>query len=376
MKRILHVIIGLDVGGAELMLKRLVEQQKKNDSIEIEVVSLTKIGEVGNLIQSLGIVVHSLNMKTFVDFPVVIFKLIKLMRQFRPNVVQTWMYHADLVGGIAAYIYGARNIIWGIRGSEIPQENFSITSLILKACSKLSYFIPTSIVCCANAAKNSHAHKGYDITKMIVVPNGYQFEKFKISTELRLEARLSFGINPEDYVIGVVGRFDPLKDYKNFISAASKLSSFSSKFKFIMIGRGLDESNEDLKGWISNYGLQSNFLLTGERSDIPFCFASMDCFCLSSVKEGFPNVVCEAMAMSLPVVVTNAGDASEIVSNAGIVVPVSDSDHLASALLKVYEMSPENRLSMGQLARKRVEKNYSIEKASSAFLHLYEEVQL
>lgn len=355
-----------------MMLKRLVESHRKVPGIEIYVISLTDIGKVGKQIQELGINVEALGMRSAFHIPLVILNLIYKIRSIKPSIVQTWMYHSDLLGGIAAYVSGHPCLFWGIRGSDIPQNSFSATSKIIKLCSKFSYILPAKIICCANAAKISHIKKGYDSGKMVVIQNGYDLSKFQTSHDLKESARQAFGFRKDELVIGVVGRFDPLKDYRNFISAAAILSSKVKNVRFLMIGRDLNLSNPTLLEWLNEFNVLDKFVLLGERGDIEFCFAGMDIFCLSSSKEGFPNVVCEAMAMRLPTIVTDCGDAAEIVTGAGIVVPVNDSEKLAAALHDVTKMTSMERSALGEISRIRVETYYSMKKSSDRFLGLYE----
>src|SRR5690554_3869677 len=115
--KIIHIIIGLNVGGAELMLKRLVLASQEKGKFQHEVISLTDLGVIGCDLRKAGIPVHILNMKSVLSLLKTYFSLKKLLKQLKPDVVQTWMYHADFIGGLAAKSLGVDNIIWGIRNS-------------------------------------------------------------------------------------------------------------------------------------------------------------------------------------------------------------------------------------------------------------------
>lgn len=373
-RRVLHIIIGLNVGGAELMLKRLIKSHQGNPNYHHSVISLTLLGKVGEQLQEMGIEVRALGMRSSLDIPRVLWQLVRVIRAGRPDIVQTWMYHSDLLGGLAARLAGNRHVIWGVRGSAIPQRGLSATQLVVTLCSWLSRLLPRVIVCCAESARLVHAERGYDKSKFVVIPNGYELSHFKRNPILRQKARTAFGFSDGDVVVGIIGRFDPLKDYRNFVHAATVVASKVNHVKFLMVGRDIDLENEMLKAWLTEGGFAHKFVLVGERSDIPECLAAMDIFCLSSSKEGFPNVICEAMAMNVPCVVTDAGDAAEIVSDTGIVVPTSDASALAGALQTMISKDIFERSHLGELARLRIEKNYSIEIASSRFENLYKQV--
>lgn len=371
MPTVLHVISGLKVGGAEMALYRLT-LNSQGRKFTHAIVALHPEGAMRQRFIEAGIelIVFDFKKSPVLNF----FRLVSLIRRKHPDIVQTWMYHADLVGGLAALLAGNRQVIWGIRGSAIPQSGMSATQVVVSLCSWMSRFIPRVIVCCAEAARVAHAERGYDQSKMVVIPNGYDLSHFNRNPILRQQDRAAFGFGDDDVVVGIVGRFDPLKDYRNFVLAATELASKVEHVKFLMVGQGIDSTNNELKGWLAQSCFAHKFVLAGERSDIPGCLAAMDVFCLSSRKEGFPNVVCEAMAMQVPCVVTDAGDAAEIVSDMGIVVAPCDSTALAEALQAMISKGVAERSRLGELARLRIEKHYSIEIVSDRFEALYKQV--
>jgi len=368
--KIVHIIIGLNVGGAELMLKRLLQSQKAGGITCHSVISLTNIGVIGEQLLELGVDVKSLEMRGLLDVPKILVKLIQSIKEAKPDVVQTWMYHADLLGGLSAKLAGNYKVVWGIRGTGIPQKGLSSTKVIIWACAILSKTIPSLIVCCAEAAKVAHEKMGYSSSKMRVINNGYDLSRFKRTPTMRNAIREEFDLTGS-IVIGIVGRFDPLKDYHNFVLATSLVAERIAGVKFFLIGRDVDSNNELLLNWIEEGGWRDQYILAGERSDIPSCLAAMDLFCLSSMNEGFPNVVCEAMAMEVPCVVTRAGDAELIVSDTGGVVDTRDPIALADELFNMVSLSKDELVKKGRLARLRVEEKYSIECASKEFVDLY-----
>jgi glycosyltransferase involved in cell wall biosynthesis len=370
----MHVITSLGTGGAEMMLKRLIQAQQNKPDYRHTVITLKNIGEAGRQLQDLGIEVQALEMRSLLEFPRAVWELKRRIRASRPDVVQTWMYHADLLGGLAARWAGNHQVIWGVRCTAIPQRGISATGMIVSFCSWLSRFVPRVIVCCAESARIFHIEKGYDRTKMVVISNGYDLATFHTRPALRQQARAAFGFGEDDIVVGVVGRFDPLKDYRTFVRCAAVLASKVERAKFLMVGRDLDRGNRALCGWIEESGLAHKFVLAGERRDIPGCLAAMDVFCLSSIAEGFPNVVCEAMAMQVPCVVTDVGDAAEIVGETGIVVAPRDPMALAAALRVMLNNGAAERSRLGELARRRIEERYSIESISTQFGAIYDDV--
>jgi glycosyltransferase involved in cell wall biosynthesis len=365
------VIIGLDIGGAENMLKRLLVSDVGSPSNTV-VVSLTTIGAIGAALSAQKITVRALGMTSAFHFPIILWRLIRLFRHYRPTIVQTWMYHADFLGGLAARLAGYQ-VVWNVRSTNIPQGAISLTYWLVRLCAITSTFIPARVICCARAAKAAHVKLGYSAAKMRIIHNGYDFATFEGFLDSRDRIRTNFGFKADDIIIGAVGRFDPLKDFHNFVIAASKVSATRSDVKYLMAGRQIDETNPTLLRWIEGAGLTKKVLLLGERTDILSVLSAMDIFCLSSVAEAFPNVVVEAMAVGVPCVVTRAGDAAEILGNDDFVVPVQDPSALADALLRLCELSHSERAMLGKKGAEEVRKKFSIDIVRASYRQVYEE---
>lgn len=369
---VLHIIADLNVGGAENMLKRLIESDSATISGTV-VVSLTSLGLIGESLRARGVCVHTLGMSSFVHAPIVVWRLIRLIRQYRPATVQTWMYHADFLGGLAARLAGSCSIVWNIRCTAIPQGTLSVTFWLIRLCAICSHFIPDRIICCANSAKVAHIKLRYASHKMTVIPNGYNFSENGLNVNARTQIRQELGFGVGDIVIGVVGRFDPLKDFHNFVTS-SYIVAKRGDVKFLMVGRGNEWSNATLLNWIESAGLVKSFYLVGQQTDVTDYLSAMDIFCLSSVNEAFPNVVVEAMAIGLPCVVTQAGDAAEILGDDDFVVPVRDSVSLADALLRMCDLKPAARKILGEKNAEKVRKEYQIKKIRRKYEAVYDEI--
>ena len=317
---------------------------------------------------------HALDIRSTTGGLIGLLKLIRLLRKQRPDIVQTWMYHADLLGGLAARLAGSCSVVWNIRSTAIPQGAMSMTFWLVRLCAIFSYFIPDRIICCANSAKTAHIKLRYAAHKITAIPNGYVFSAFELHSDSRAKARRELGFDDGDTVIGVVGRFDPLKDFHNFVSAASYMATKRGHVKFLMVGRGNEWSNAILRGWIERAGLVKSFHLVGQQTDVAYFLSAMDIFCLSSASEAFPNVVVEAMGIGLPCVVTRAGDAADILGDDGFVVPVKDSISLADALLRMCDLDPVDRKMLGERNAKKVREEYGIEKIRRKYEEVYDEV--
>jgi glycosyltransferase involved in cell wall biosynthesis len=370
--RIIHVIVGLNVGGAELMLKRLIEAHQNSTVFVHEVITLTDVGTVGAQLRGAGIKVHPVGMSSVWSVPNAIFKLVQLIRKRKPAIVQTWMYHADLLGGLAARLAGNRNVIWGVRTTDVGAGGTATTTMIMHLCARLSRWVPRAIVCAAEASRRVHEKVGYDGSRMTVISNGFDLSRLVATAADRTGLRDASGLDASDVVVGMLGRFNMAKDQRNFVQAAGLVAKAHPRARFLLVGRGLDSSNVELNGWINETGFAGRFVLLGERSDVAACLSAMDVFCLSSRTEGFPNVVGEAMAMGLPCVVTNVGDAARLVADTGYVVPKENPSALAAGLEKMLELDPAQRAALGAKAKGRIAADFTIERARQRFESLYD----
>lgn len=369
---VLHVIVGLNVGGAEMMLKRLIEHhQQARFACQHIIISLTGLGTLGEEIQRRGVPVYALHTRGALDLPLRLWQMVGLIRSIKPDVVQTWMYHADLLGGVAARLAGVRNVIWGIRSTLIPQGRWSRTQLVIFCCATLSRWVPRAIVCCAESTRLAHVRLGYAAEKMTVISNGYDLSKLSRMPGQREIVRERLNVADEIVLVGTVGRFDPLKDHENFVMAAAQVALARPQVRFLMVGRGLDSSNAQIAALLAKLDVASRFILLGERSDVADLLSAMDVYCLASRAEGFPNAVAEAMAMHVPCVVTDVGDAALIVQDTGYVVPPRNPTALAAAIQAMVDLPAAERTKLGVRARRIIEGSFSMDSAAQHYGAIY-----
>jgi glycosyltransferase involved in cell wall biosynthesis len=368
--KVLHIITGLNTGGAEGMLLRLVSAMEGHTHV---VVSLTTLGKLGPEFLAKEIQVIALDTRRSSLGLVAIWKLRRLIREIRPDIIQTWMYHSDLLGGIAGRLAGVKNVVWNIRIAEVSRKAY-LTRLVVKLGAITSCWVPRKIICCAYAALETHAALGYCREHMVVIQNGYDVKDFPLSQESMDSRRHALGLPPKVKIVGIVGRYDPQKGYDLFIKAAGLLAASNTEdVLFLMVGRGVVETNEELQRWIVDFGGKARFKFMGERRDISRIMSVLDVYCLSSLFEGFPNVVAEAMLMQVPCVVTDVGDAKRIVGETGWVVPSNAPIALADALQTVLNMTEKERQARGWVARQRIVENYGMEKIAAQYSNLYQQ---
>jgi len=357
-----HIITGLNNGGAEAVLYRLVTHDKAHKHV---VISLMDEGKYGGRLQEKGIDLVCLNMpKGRLNLSGLI-KLWRSLKNYRPDVVQTWMYHADIVGGLISRMVGIRNIFWNIRHTELVSGVSSKNTIIIaRLCARLSGFLPYKIICCAEKALDVHSKLGYKKEKMLVISNGYDLDEFRFDIERKVRIINDIPIKDE-LVLGMVGRFNAQKDHENLLKALVFLKNRSVGFKCFLVGPGVESESTEIVELLKDAGLYDSVYLLGQRSDIPAVMNSLDIHILSSsFGEGFPNVIAEAMACGTPCVTTDVGDAAIIVGQTGWIVPPKKPVLLADAIEQAYVEMKEHPLTWRarKLAcRNRIADNFGID---------------
>ena len=370
--KIIHIITGLHIGGAERMLEKLLSNNINSKNTLI--ISLTSKGEIGANLERLGYDLVAIEIKkNFFSSIKGFFEIRQHIRSFKPNIVHTRLYHSNLIGSLASVFLNI-NVVWNLRGTSIPQGFFSTTNLIIIILSFLSYFMPKKIICCGNSVKEAHIKMGFSGKKMIVIPNGYDFKNFKKNEIERLKIRKQLNVKESDILIGSVGRFDPLKDHNNFIEACSLIKKQTKDVKFIIIGRDINTKNHALISILNKHKMSNNIILIDERNDLNRFYSAMDIFCLHSSSEGFPNVLVEAMANSLPCVSTDAGEAEIILNNSEYTVRVNNPFDLSKRLLSVVQLSVDKRKKLGHKNLNNVKNKYDIKKIKNIYFNLYKQL--
>jgi glycosyltransferase involved in cell wall biosynthesis len=373
--RILHIITGLQVGGAEMALYRLLSSQDKS-LFQSEVVSLTDDQPVGGMIRELGIPVTSLGFRPGSFDPRLIFRIRKEVLRYQPDIVQTWMYHADLLGGVAAKLAGPFSVVWNIRHTITDSGSLKKTTyLVARINAIFSHFIPTEIVCNAGSGKQTHISLGFAANKMLVIENGFDLSRFAPDQCSKPDVCQELGLPENIYLVGMAARYNPQKDHANFIRAASLLAQERQNVRFLLWGNNVDNANKALTELIASMNLQNSVLMLGQRMDTPRLFAALDIGTLSSAYgEAFPQVVGEAMACAVPCVVTDVGDAAFIVGDTGRVVPPQEPQSLANAWNELLSLPKSDSAVLGMAARDRVENLFNQEKTTQKYSKFYQDI--
>jgi glycosyltransferase involved in cell wall biosynthesis len=356
--RVLHVITGLDVGGAEQMLGRIAGAMAPANNITV--VSLLPGGYFAGQLRKSGVSVVELAFNRPLQVLSGVFRLARRIRRERPDIVQGWMYHGDLAALMALALSGRRArtlLIWGIRCSNMDLAQYGLgLRLIVKACALLSR-LPDVVTANSEAGMAAHQLYGYRPRKAVILDNGIDTDLYRPCPDDRTAVRSELGLDENARVFAMVARTDAMKDHGLFLAAMRDMPDAQG----LLIGAG----TQGLR-------LPGNVRALGRRSDVARLLPACDFIVSSSAfGEGFSNAVAEGMACGLPAIATDVGDARRIIGETGVVVPPRDHAAIVVAMRRLAGESGEQRARRSDDARGRIVGHFSLAAAVEHFTACY-----
>ena len=371
--KIVHVINSLETGGAEMMLLKLL-QSGIYENYNVLIIVLSKKNTLSENIKKLGFNVEHLNFSKNIFLIFELIKFYKKIKFFSPNIVHSWLYHANLITALTCYLLKIKGVIWSIRQTSLDFKHNKLSTLIVaKICALISKKIPLKIIYNSYQSKESHTKFGYCKDKNIVIFNGFntkEYKKIKIENKKNI---LGSQINTKFPLVGFIGRYDVQKNHFGFFEFAKLLVDQFPRVNFILVGRKIDEKNKVILNLRKKLCLDKHVYLLGERKDIPKILNALDVFVLPSNGESFPNVVGEAMACEVPTVVTDVGASKEIVGDLGFFVNKGDMLSMAKYVLSILKLSKIKRENLGKKCRLRIKNKFNIKNISNDYKIIYEE---
>lgn len=363
-KVILHLIMSMNKGGAEGCLYRLVTFQVHHKHI---ILTLLPDGYYTHKLREIGIEVISLSSKRKKFSLVSLFRLIRYISYYKPDLIQSWMYHSNFLTIFLKLYFISLPIYWNIRHSNLiwPGTRFR-TILIDRLCALFSSLVPKKIIYCGNNPKNVHEKVGYNTEKSIVIFNGFE-TKLPIYREQAIQKN-----KVKTFIIGCVARYDYQKDHENLFDAIRIfINETNISVKLVLAGTNVVPENNELVEKIAARNLLEHTALLGFLEDPSVVYRSIDCLVLSSsCGEGFPNVLAEAMLMGVPAISTDVGDASMIVLNDHFLVKPNSSSALADAMIHLWKQSQDLCYNYGDVSEscyRKIADNFSVEKMSQQY---------
>jgi glycosyltransferase involved in cell wall biosynthesis len=349
--------------------------RSNRDRFDPSVVALIDDLTVAGPVVDAGIPIATMGMKPGVPDPRGLGRLIDHVRRLRPAVVQTWMDHSNLIGGLAARLASRARVVWGIHHCDhAPGLTKRSTLLTVAACAAISRRVPARIVFCSQQARERYAERGFAREKAAVIPNGIDTRAFRPDAAARADGRRELGIDARTPVLGLIARYHPFKDHATFLRAAAKVVSVVPEVRFVLCGERVDSRNTELTAMVNSLGLGGRCHLLGARRDVARVLAAMDVVASSSITEAFPLALVEAMSCGAPCAVTDVGDSALIVAGTGRVVAPRDPDALAAACAELLALDPQTRAVMGAAARRRVCEHFDLGAVAQRYESLYDQL--
>jgi glycosyltransferase involved in cell wall biosynthesis len=367
--RLLFISTGLGIGGAEISLFHILQHLDRT-RFGLRVVSLTGPGDIGPKIEALGIPVLSLDLarRPLAD----LWRLRGLVRDFEPQLVQTWMYHADLLGGLVARLAGVRHVVWGIRNTHLDRRASSrATRAIAWLCARMSAWLPRAIVSCSHAAREVHRRIGYRSDRFVVIRNGFDLVRFRPDPGCRASVRTELGLPTDAPLVIHVGRFHTDKNHTGLIAAAAVVARRLPQVHFVLVGGDVDEHNRQLTAAVDANYLGGRVHMLGLRHDTARLIAASDVLCLPSRTEAFSRVLGEALACGVPCVASDVGDSRAVVGDCGRIVAPGDMQALAQALVEVLGLPESERTALRERARARAVEEFDIAQVAREYETFY-----
>lgn len=371
-RKILHVITTTGVGGAELMLCRLLERNDPSRHRQA-VLSLLTPHSLKPRFEAAA-PLHTLDMRPPLPGLNSFRRLRRVLHDYQPDLIQGWMYHGNLAATVGARLAGFKGpVLWNVRHSlhDMRHEK-PVSRLVIRLNARLSRQ-PQAIVFNSSTSIEQHRAIGFPADRSVFIPNGVDCELNRPQPELRDEVRAELGIEADAPLIGMIARHHPQKDPANLLKAVAIVGERLSDVRLIIAGERFDYANEPVLGAIAELGLEDRVQLLGRRSDVPRLLAAIDVVASPSAwGEGFPNALGEAAAAGVPSVATDIGDSARVVGDGGRIVPPRDPEAMAAALAGILRLDPAERRQMGAAARRHVTSHFEVGVIARRFAGLHD----
>ncbi len=368
--RILHVITGLGSGGAENMLVNVVRALPA-PRFEHVVVALTSGGAMRAAAAAAGARVIDFELSRSVQVVRTLRRLGRIIADVAPDVVQGWMYHANLAAALAA---GGRPVVWNVRQTlNRLGDNKPLTAAVILACVPLSGRAGRVIYNSALAARQ-HERCGYPASKRLLIPNGFDLARFRPSAAAGIALRAALGLPAEALVVGRVARNAAMKDHATLFAAFARILAALPAAQLVCVGHGMTAEAPELRALIAAHGLGAHVHLLGERRDVADLTAGFDIALSSSAHtEGFANVIGEAMACGVPAIATDVGEASDIIGDPSRVVAPGNAAALAAPAIALLRLPASERQAIGQADRARIADRYALTAIAERYAACWDE---
>lgn len=354
-KRALSVFLlvrSLDIGGAERQLTELALGLKRG-GVDVAVGVFYDGGPLAAELDRAGVPIFDLAKRGRWDLAGFLVRLRRLLVKRRPDVLYSFLGGANILAAAVRPTVPRMKLAWSIRSSTMDLGQYDWTHRAAFGVERLMSSIPDIIIANSVAGRDFAADKGFPASRIAIVPNGIDTDRFRPDDELRNRQRALWKLGEGELAIGMLARLDPMKGHGDFLQAAAELSRGSRELRFVCVGEG--SLRQQLVERASALGIAERVTFAGSGDPVA-ALNGFDCFCSCSITEGFPNALAEAMACGKPCVATDVGDSAQIVATLGTLIPPRDPGALVKAIRHEVAAASEQK---SAAARKRIIDNFS-----------------
>lgn len=356
--RVLLLLRSLERGGAErqasLLARTLAEK-----GLDVVLATFYDGGALRAEIEGSGVRVLSLQKKSRWEVALFALRLFRAVRRERPDVLYSFLTVPNVVAVLMKPLLTRTRVVIGVRASNMDLRDYDWFARITDRVEAMLARWADVVIANSLSGKVHAEARGFPAGSITVVPNGIDTDLFTVDDKAGDKVRLEWGVADSDVLVGLVARFDPMKDHETFVRAAVHVLNEFPQARFVCVGGGSSSIRERVRTLAEQCGVDARFIWSDGRNDMPAVFNAVDIACLSSrYGEGFPNAIAEAMSCGTPCVATDVGDVAEILGDCGLVVPPGNASLLAEAILSLARMRKHERTALGGAARARVKERY------------------
>jgi glycosyltransferase involved in cell wall biosynthesis len=376
MNSILFLLRSFSLGGAQRQLCVLA-QGLKQSGYSVKVAVFYAGGPLEAEAREMGIQIVDLKRRGRLDLLPFFFRLVNLVKRENPDILHSYLQVSNIWSAIVKLVLPRIKVVWGIRASNMAVEKYDWQWQLTDKAESLLAKIPDWIICNSQAGVVYYAGKGYPKEKMSMIHNGINTEGFFPDLKLGRLLRKQWGVQDNQKLIGMAARIDPKKDYPNFLQASSLLVKERKDLRFVCIGDGPDKLIQEYRDLARALNLEQVLTWAGKQEDMIGVYNALDVLVLSSAYgEGFPNVIGEAMACSVPCVATDVGDSAQLIGSLGEIVPPQDPEALKRGILTLLNQFEKNGTNLGKEIRQRIIERFSVSGLVSRTAELLNEVYI
>ncbi len=373
--RIVHIITTLERGGAQRILSEVIKNKKHNREYQHIVISLTSEKGFTKEIENYAEKIYYLNGKNIISFPALIFQAFLLIRSLKPDIIQSWLYHADFTASFLGLFFKNIPILWTVHHASysLKYESFH-SKLIVYLLSKLSNYLPIKIIYCSKYSFDVHKKLGYSKSKSKIVMNGIDMNKFRPNKKLGESFRESINIKEKEFLIGFIGRYDPNKGINCFLKTVKEIKNTKNKnIRFLICGHRMNKNNKNLVSEIKNLNLIKDVILLGEKRNMESIYNGIDLLICTSLTESFGLVAVEALACGKKVISSDLPALREIIEEENLIEP---NNYLifAKKSINLMKKDVKQKLSEERNIRDSVLKKYNIDNTVRGYYDIYKDI--